>query len=100
MRLDTIVGGWVVDSSSVTKVSLGFAGFRSTKKDGIGSLRGTKCELIKCEAFSAVGDNALAGILGESKCADGHLWALDHADIISYLSDNNSNLSLLVGHVL
>ena len=42
IRLDSVVGVWVVDGSSVSKVSECLTGFRSSEKDGIGSLWSTE----------------------------------------------------------
>lgn len=39
VRLDSVVGVGVVDSDSVSEVSKGFTGLRSTKQDGVASLR-------------------------------------------------------------
>lgn len=100
IRFDSVVGVWVVDSSSVSKVSECLTGFRSSKEDGIGSLWSAEGELIKGEAFSSGSGNALASVFGEGKCADSHLWDFGHTNIIRYFSNKNCNLFLLVGHVL
>jgi hypothetical protein len=55
--------------------------------------------LIKSEALSTGANDTLSCRLGESKSADRHLGAFQHTDIVSDLSDNNSGLSILVGHV-
>ena len=98
--LDTIEGVGVVDRGGVTPVGLSSARLGSTEKDSVGSLGGAKGQLIKGDAFTSRGDNSLSGSLRESKSADRHLGAFHETDIIGDLGDNDSGLSVLVGHVL
>ena len=90
----------VGDGSSLSEVSQGLTASRSSEQDSVGSGGCPQGKLIESDALSASGDDALAGILGERKGADAHLGALKHTDIISDLSNDYSNLSVLVGHVL
>ena len=98
IRLDVLVGVGVVDSNVVSKVRVLSAW--STKKDSVRSLGRTECQLIESQAFSTSRRDTLSGILREGKCAHRHLWALQHADIVGDLSNNNSSLAFLLGHVL
>lgn len=90
----------VVDGSPLSEVCQSLTAFRSTKQHGVGSSGCPQGKLIEGNALSTSGDDALASILGERKCADAHLGAFKHTDIIGDLSNNNGNLSILVGHVL
>lgn len=98
--LDTIVCVGVGDGGPLPEVCQGLTVLRSTEQDSVGSSWCPQGKLIESDALSTSGDDTLAGILGERKGADAHLGALHHTDIISDLSDDNGNLSVLVGHVL
>jgi hypothetical protein len=98
--LHAIVGVGVVDGSSLTEVRQCLATGRTTKQNGVGAGGCPQGKLIKGEALSSSSDDAFASILGERKGAHTHLGAFHHTNIISDLSDNNSNLSVLIGHVL
>ena len=90
----------VVDGSPLSEVCQGLTAFRSTEQHGVGSSGCPQGKLIEGDALSTGGDDALAGILGERKSTNTHLGALHHTDIIGDLSNDDGNLSILVGHVL
>jgi len=90
----------VVDGSPLSEVCQCLTALRSTEQHCVGSSGCSQGKLIKGNALSTSGDNALAGILGKRKCADAHLGALEHTNIISDLCNDDGDLSILVGHVL
>jgi hypothetical protein len=100
VRLDTVVSVGVGDGSLVSEVSQSFSGLGSAKQYGARSRWCLKSELIECQAFSTSGDNSLSGIFSETKSADRHFRALQHAHIVGYLSNENSGLSFLLRHIL
>jgi hypothetical protein len=95
-----VVGVGVEDGGGVSEVGEGGAALRSTEEDGVGSSGGTESELVKSEALSSGGDDASTGGGGESEGADGELRDLKEADIVRDLGYNNSNLAVLLRHVL
>lgn len=98
--LDTIVGVGVVDRGSLSKVRKGLTTGGSTQQDGVRSSGCPQGELIKGDALSSRGDDALAGILGEGKGAYAHLGAFEHTNIVGDLANDDGDLAVLVGHVL
>ena len=90
----------VVDGSPLSEVCQGLTALRSTEQNGVRSSGCPQSKLIESNALSTSGDDTLAGILGERKGADAHLGDLEHTDIIGDLSNDDSNLPILVGHVL
>lgn len=98
--LDTIVGMGIVDGGSLTEVSQGLATGRSAQQDSVGTRGCPQGELVEGEALSTSCDDTLASILSEGKSADTHLGAFEHTDIIGDLTNNYSDLAVLVGHVL
>ena len=84
----------------MSPVCLRRATLGSTQKDSVGSLGGLEGQLVKGETFSSGGNDTLAGVFGEGKGADGHLGAFHHTNIVRDLSDNDSDLTILVDHVL
>jgi hypothetical protein len=93
------MGMLINDTGVMSKVSKSLATLGSTEQDSVGSSRSTKCELIESETLSSSSNDTLACVLGEIESTYGKLRNFHHADIISNLSDNNSNLSILVTHV-
>ena len=90
----------VVDRGPLSKVCQGLATLRSTKQDSVGAGRGPQGKLVEGDALSTSSDNTLACILGEGESTNTQLRALKHTDIICDLSNDNSDLAILVGHVL
>lgn len=90
----------VVDSRPLAEVGKGRAALRSTEKDGVRSRRGTEGELVECDALPSGGEDSLAGVGAEAEGADAQLGALHHADVVSYLANDDGDLSILVRHVL
>jgi len=90
----------VVDTGAVSKVCESGTALGSTKEHSIASLGSPQGKLIKCEALSSSRNNSLAGGLSEAKGANSHLGAFQHTHIISDLTNNDSDLVFLIGHVL
>ena len=93
------MGMLIGNRGRMSKVSKSLAALGSTKKNSVGSSRSPKCKLIECKTFSSSGQDSLSGVFGEGKSAYSQFRNLHHTDIISYLSDDNSNAFVLVQHV-
>lgn len=99
-RLDTIVCMRIVDRSPLSKEGQGSTALRTTEQHSVGSSRRPQGELIEGDAFTPSSNNALACILSEGESADTHLGTFKHAHIVGDLSNHDSDLTLLLGHVL
>jgi len=94
------MGMLIGDTGTVSEVSKCLAALGSTEQDGVCSGRSTESELIKSEAFSSSSYDTLTCVLGEGESTYGEKGNFHHTYIISYLSYNDGNLSILVLHVL
>ncbi len=64
----------------------------TAEKQAVGSLGLKQSELVESYALSTSSNNARASALSEAQCADAHLGAIEHPDIISDGTNNDCDL--------
>ena len=77
-----------------------FSRFGTAQQDGIGSLGRSQGQLIEGQTFPARAFNSSSGRFGKAQGTHTQLWAVQHANIVRHLADNDGRLALFFGHVL
>lgn len=83
----------------VSKVCECLSALWSTEQNGVGTGWTPQCQLVKGQNLTSSGQNTCLGAFGERQCADGHFRTFKHTNIVGDFSNDDSNLSVLVGHV-